>query len=211
MPEILSLDEKKIWVQHINENIQILLGSKSPRRRELLAGAGFSFRLVDIDIDEDFSGSLPVEEVAAWLSDKKALAWKEELKANEVLLTADTIVICDGAIMGKPKDEEEAFRMLRHLSGKEHRVITGFCLRSRERKMVRQARTKVRFKHLDDDEIGYYIANYQPFDKAGAYGIQEWIGHIGIDHIEGSFYNVMGLPVSLVYRVLKENFLQKNR
>ncbi len=211
MPEILSLDEKKIWVQHINENIQILLGSKSPRRRELLAGAGFSFRLVDIDIDEDFSGSLPVEEVAAWLSDKKALAWKEELKANEVLLTADTIVICDGAIMGKPKDEEEAFRMLRHLSGKEHRVITGFCLRSRERKMVRQARTKVRFKHLDDDEISYYITNYQPFDKAGAYGIQEWIGHIGIDHIEGSFYNVMGLPVSLVYRVLKENFLQKNR
>ncbi len=198
-------------MQRINKNIEILLGSKSPRRRELLANAGFTFRLVEISVNEDYPAGFPVEEVAAYLCEKKAMAWKEELKADEVLLTADTVVICEGKIMGKPQDEDEAFRMLRQLSGREHQVITAFCIRSRERKIVRQAHTRVRFKPLTDDEIAYYIANYQPFDKAGAYGIQEWIGHIAIDHIEGSFYNVMGLPISLVYRVLMENFEQKDR
>jgi len=185
------------------ENYHIVLASNSPRRRELLAGLGLDFEVnVVKGIDESYPDSLPVEQIAEYIAEKKSEAYP--LSPAELLITADTIVVAQGAVLGKPKDAADARRMLRMLSGQTHHVITGVCLATRERRSRFSSVTEVTFAKLTDEEIDYYISNYQPYDKAGSYGIQEWIGYIGVEGIRGSFYNVMGLPVQRIYQELKK-------
>lgn len=181
---------------------KLILASKSPRRYELLKGLVLDFEVRVKDTPEDFPEDMPVEQVAGFLSGKKAKAFAREISDNEIVLTSDTVVILDGQILGKPSNKEEAEGMLRGLSGKEHQVITGITLYSKSKTVTRQDLAKVTFKVLSEQEIDYYIDNFLPFDKAGAYGIQEWIGYIGVQKMEGSFYSVMGLPVHLVYEEL---------
>lgn len=174
----------------------LILGSRSPRRRQLLADCGLEFSLADqYEVVEEYPRDLPADEVAAFLSRLKSEAYPEPLGGKDILITADTVVIADGHILGKPAGRETALNMLRNLSGRSHSVITGVTLRNGVRSRTFDSRTKVFFKHLSDEEIVYYIDRYRPYDKAGAYGIQEWIGYVAIERIEGSFYNVMGLPV----------------
>ncbi len=180
----------------------IVLASNSPRRRELLAALGINFRIETISgIDETYSDTLPPRQVAAFLSQKKAAAYA--LAPDELIITADTIVLADGEVMGKPHDRNDAHRMLHILSGRTHEVVTGVTVATRDRQETFSNVTQVTFAELSDDEIYHYIDCYAPFDKAGAYGIQEWIGYIGITSIHGCFYNVMGLPVNHLYSVLK--------
>lgn len=181
---------------------KLILASKSPRRYELLKGMVLDFEVRAKDTPEDFPEDMPVEQVAGFLSEKKAKAFAGKISDNEIVLTSDTVVILDGQILGKPSNKEEAEGMLRGLSGKEHQVITGITLYSKSKTVTRQDLAKVTFKVLSEQEIDYYIDNFLPFDKAGAYGIQEWIGYIGVQKMEGSFYSVMGLPVHLVYEEL---------
>lgn len=183
----------------------ILLASASPRRRQLLKDAGFEFTVikgqeVDEKIPENFSG----KNAAIFLANVKAEAYKTEIKTDTILITADTIVCLKDKILGKPKNYKDAFNILKSLSGKEHKVITGVSIRSSDKQISFADETCVKFKTLSDEEINYYINNYKPFDKAGAYGIQEWIGYIGITEIKGSYFNVMGLPVQKLYEVLKK-------
>lgn len=186
----------------VNERYDVVLASNSPRRRELLAGMGVDFRVEVISgIDETYPDTLPVEQVAEYLSGRKAQAY--ELRPNELLITADTVVISGGRVLGKPADEAEARAMLRELSGKSHRVITGVTLRSMNREVRLSDVSEVDFAELTEDEIEHYVKRYRPLDKAGAYGIQEWIGYVGITGIRGSFYNVMGLPTRRLYEELK--------
>ena len=182
---------------------KIILASNSPRRKELLAGLDVSFE-VDTrnSFEETYDPATPHERIPEVLSEGKSYGFHRELSENEILITSDTLVLCGDRVMGKPHSREEAFEMLRFLSGREHKVITAITIRD-----IHQCRTSsdtaiVRFKELSDNEIWYYIDNYKPFDKAGAYGIQEWIGYIGIGQIEGSFFTIMGLPVHLVYQEL---------
>ena len=183
---------------------QIILASKSPRRQELLRGMGVDFEILTKETPEDYPADLPLDEVPKYLSLQKSLAFNEdELPADFLLITSDTVVICEGEILGKPKDRDDAERMLRMLSGKTHHVVTGVTVRSAEKTESFAVRSNVAFADLDQDEIDYYIEHCQPFDKAGAYGIQEWIGYVGISGLEGSFYNVMGLPTRRLYQVLK--------
>lgn len=168
--------------------------------------AGFEFEIRLKDVEETYPEGLAAEEVPVYLARLKAGAFREELADGELLVTADTVVCLEGRILGKPADEADAVRMLRELSGKRHTVVTGVCLTTRERQRVFPSRTDVYFKPLSEEEIAYYVEKYRPLDKAGAYGIQEWIGYIGIERIEGSFYNVMGLPVQRLYEVLKTEF-----
>ncbi len=184
-------------------NYSIVLGSKSPRRKELLSGLGIQFEIRTLDTDEDYPDNLNHREVPRFLAKIKADALLESLKSEEILITSDTIVLLENEILGKPADEKQAFEMLRKLSGKPHEVITGVHIQSKKRSKTFQVITKVYFKELADDEIHYYIQNYKPFDKAGGYGIQEWIGYMGISKIEGSYFNVVGLPVSELYEELK--------
>jgi septum formation protein len=181
----------------------IILGSKSPRRKELLSGLGVQFEIRTLDTNEDYPNTISNREVPTFLAKLKAQALVDTLKAEEILITSDTIVLLENEILGKPKDASQAFEMLRKLSGKSHEVITGVHLRSQQKSKSFQVVTKVYFKELADAEIDYYIQNYKPFDKAGSYGIQEWIGYIGISKIEGSYFNVVGLPVSELYDELK--------
>ena len=191
--------------------MKILLGSKSPRRRELLAGLDVDFRVVAIDADEHYPEGLQGGEIPYFISRAKAEAYGEPLAEDEVLLTADTIVWVPGeggrggVMLGKPKDEEEARRMLRMLSGRMHAVYTGVTLRTREGMQTITDKTEVWFRALTEEEIAYYVAKYQPLDKAGAYGVQEWIGYVGVTKIVGSYFNVMGLPVERVW----ENIMNK--
>lgn len=195
-------------------NYKIILASNSPRRRELLAGLDIPFEVKVIKgIDESYPESLDAYEVAEYISSKKAEAYRGLLgedAAQTLILTADTVVIAPtadeqndqegkGVILGKPKDEEDAVRMLRMLSGKTHHVVTGVCLTTRSQQRHFSVTTEVTFKQLSDAEIRYYISHYKPFDKAGAYGIQEWIGYIGCTGLKGSYFNVMGLPVQRIY------------
>ena len=181
----------------------IVLASNSPRRRELLAGLGVEFRVETIKgLDETYDESMPLNEVAAYLSQLKASAYT--LAPNELIITADTIVLAAGEVMGKPHDRDDAYRMIRALSGSTHEVITGVTVATRDKKVTFSNVTEVTFASLTDEEIYYYIDEYKPFDKAGAYGIQEWIGYMGITGINGCYYNVMGLPVNHLYIVLKE-------
>ena len=182
----------------------IILASKSPRRQELLRGMGVNFEILTKETPEEYLADLPLDEVPKYLSLQKSLAFNEdELPADYLLITSDTVVICEGEILGKPKDREDAARMLRLLSGKTHHVVTGVTVRSAEKTESFAVRSNVTFATLDADEIDYYIEHCKPYDKAGAYGIQEWIGYVGISGLEGSFYNVMGLPTRKLYGVLK--------
>ena len=180
----------------------VVLGSNSPRRRELLNDMGVTFRVEAIKgIDESYPANLPVEEIPVYLSRIKAQG--HPLKDNELLITADTVVVLDETVLGKPEGEADAHRMLRALSGRAHRVISGVCVTTKDRSESFADTSIVHFAELSDEEIDYYIQHYHPLDKAGAYGIQEWIGNIGISGINGDFYNVMGLPTRKLYQVLK--------
>jgi len=184
---------------------KVILASKSPRRQELLGLLGVSFEVImEKEIEEDFPLHLFKEQVALYLADKKAKAFLSKIKENELIITADTIVICGDTILNKPVDREDALRMLKLLSGKTHEVITGVCILTRHKKVLFHASTKVQFALLTQEEIEYYVDQYKPFDKAGAYGIQEWIGLAAITNVEGSYYNVVGLPVQRLYQKLKE-------
>lgn len=180
----------------------IILGSKSPRRKELLEGLGISFETRTKEVEESFSNDLDQQKVAEFLAEKKANAFNSELTTGDIVITSDTVVLCENEILGKPKDTADAYKMLSKLSGKSHQVITGVCLKSIDKTITFSDTTRVWFKHLTSEEINYYIHNYKPFDKAGSYGIQEWIGYIGIEKIEGTYFNVMGLPVNLLYKKL---------
>ncbi len=183
---------------------QVVLASKSPRRQELLRGMGIDFMVLTKDTIEVYPEGKPLEEVPKYLSGIKSLNYNDrELPSDYLLITSDTVVICEGEILGKPKDKEDAARMLRLLSGKTHRVVTGVTVRSAKKCESFAVSSDVTFAELNDEEIDYYIDTYKPFDKAGAYGIQEWIGYIGITGLEGSFYNVMGLPTQRLYQCLK--------
>lgn len=183
--------------------MQLLLASKSPRRRELLGRLGIPLTIVDVDVDESVPSKQPADHVAEALARLKAEGYMASLADDEVLVTADTVVVLSDQVLGKPHSRDEAERMLHQLSGHVHQVYTGVCLRSARRCVSFTERTDVHFRHLTDTEIEYYIDVYKPFDKAGAYGIQEWIGMVGIERIEGCYYNVMGLPVARLYRELK--------
>ncbi|MDR6921372.1 Maf family nucleotide pyrophosphatase [Chryseobacterium sp. 2987] len=183
--------------------MKILLASQSPRRKELLSGLGFDFEVVKIDCEEILPDIIRVEEAAAYLSELKADAFEGQAE-DEILLTADTVVAIDGQILGKPKDENDARKMLRSLSGKTHQVFTGITLKKADKTVTETDVADVELDELTDDEIEYYIQKYKPFDKAGSYGIQEWLGMAKIKKITGSFYTIMGLPTHLVYKILKE-------
>lgn len=185
------------------ENLQkynILLASKSPRRLELLKMLNIPFEIAPaIKIDETYPTDLPAIMVPQYLSKLKADAYRALIKSNELIITADTVVINDGKILGKPHSAQDAKFMLKSLSARQHTVISGVCLTSADKQVAFDSRTKVTFAPLTDDEIDFYVTNFEPFDKAGAYGIQEWIGAVAVSGIEGSFYNVMGLPVHQLY------------
>ena len=184
---------------------KIVLGSNSPRRRVLLAGLDIEFEVQTIPgIDESFPKTLRPDEVPVYIARKKAEAYIPSMSADELLITADTIVWTFGEILGKPKDREDAISMLRKLSGRVHEVITGVCITIKEKAVSFFASSAVCFASLNNDEIAYYVDKYRPFDKAGSYGIQEWIGYVAVEAINGSFYNVMGLPVRLLYQELKK-------
>ena len=184
---------------------RLILASQSPRRRQLLADAGIEFELAPrFECEESFPGDMPADEVAEYLSRLKSEAYPEPLGEKDILLTADTVVIACSRILGKPADRAEAIAMISMLSDSEHDVVTGVTLRTASHTHSFSVKSKVRFRALDEEEIAYYVDTYRPFDKAGAYGIQEWIGYVGIESLDGSFYNVMGLPVQRLYCELKE-------
>jgi septum formation protein len=183
----------------------VILSSNSPRRRELLSELGIDFSIKVIKgIDESYPPQLPPNQVAEYISRKKADAYKKLISGNELVITADTIVLLGDKVMGKPKDNDDACKMLKSLSGKVHKVITGVTITTAELQKSFSVVSEVEFAELTDDEISYYVGRFKPLDKAGAYGIQEWIGCIGVKSINGSFYNVMGLPVQRLYTELKK-------
>lgn len=183
--------------------MKILLGSNSPRRKELLESLGYDFETVSIDCEEVYPENLPVENVAAYLSELKSNAFRK-LEREEVLITADTIVAIENEILGKPKNKNNAKEMLQKLSGKTHHVYTGITIRNPKKSITRTDVATVHFDEIIDCESEFYINNFHPLDKAGSYGIQEWIGMAKIKKIEGSFYTIMGLPTHLVYSILKD-------
>ena len=188
---------------------KIILASNSPRRRELLAGLDIDFQVrVLPGIDESYPATLPVMETAEYIASKKAEAYRQQMADDELVITADTVVIVDDEVLGKPADAAEAALMLRKLSGRSHQVVTGVCLTTLRQTAHFSVTTDVTFKQLTAEEIDYYIKKYQPFDKAGAYGIQEWIGYIGCTGLRGSYYNVMGLPVQRIYAELQQFFIR---
>lgn len=187
------------------KNYRVVLASNSPRRRELLAGLGIDFEVrVLPDIAEGYPDGLSATQIAEYIAREKADAYRQQMGADELIITADTIVVCGGEVLGKPADAADARRMLHLLSGRTHQVVTGVCLMTTQRQRCFAVETDVTFKALSDEEISYYIDRYRPFDKAGAYGIQEWIGYIGVTGINGSYFNVMGLPVQRLYSELAQ-------
>jgi len=184
---------------------QLILASQSPRRQYLLKELGLEFesKLKQM-VEETFPEHLQKEEIPLFLAEKKALVFLPDLSDNTIVITADTIVWHQNNLVQKPKSKSEAIQMLKDLSGSTHHVYTGVCLLSREKQRLFHAGTEVLFKQLTDEEIEYYVSHYKPYDKAGAYGVQEWIGYIGVEHINGSFYNVMGLPVQHLYKELQD-------
>lgn len=188
----------------LKENRRIILASKSPRRSQLLEEAGLPFEVKTLEVEESYPDSMPVEEVPVYLAKKKARASKVFLESdNDIILAADSVVILNGSIFGKPENEKEAHAMLAELSGQEHQVITGVCLLTNKEEIAFGDLTKVKFAPLSKEDIHYYVSNYLPFDKAGAYAIQEWIGLCKIEKIEGTYANVMGLPVERVWKALQ--------
>lgn len=189
---------------HNLEKYDVILASNSPRRKELLAQLDVPFRVQVLkDIDESYPADLPVASVPLYLSQKKAEGHKSLIKSNEMIITADTIVLLGDEVLGKPADDAEAMAMLSRLSGKTHKVITGVTIVTAERSRSFETVTDVTFNSLSTEEIDYYVKHYRPLDKAGAYGIQEWIGAVAVSNITGSFYNVIGLPVQRLYEELK--------
>jgi len=186
-------------MEHTNS---LILASGSPRRQELLKALGIQFSIVVKDVNEQFPEELKEAEVARYLAEKKASAYSEEIARGHTVITADTIVCIDHFILNKPSGHEEAFEMLKKLSGRSHDVITAVCIKNKVVSRSFHVTTRVVFRELADNEINYYINTFKPFDKAGAYGIQEWIGLIGIERMEGSYYNVVGLPVKELYEEL---------
>ncbi len=188
----------------INRDYKIILGSQSARRYELLKGLDIDFEVRTIEgLSETYPDDLAVDKVAQYLAEQKADSLKSSASGSAVVITADTVVICDGVIYGKPNDRQQAYNMLRSLSGKRHTVITGVCILSAKEKEAFSSTTSVWFTNLTDEDIEYYIERYAPYDKAGSYGIQEWLGFVGVEKIEGSYYNVMGLPIQQIYKRLK--------
>lgn len=182
---------------------KIILASASPRRKELLAACGFEFTIdSNTSFVEEYAPNTPVYQIPELMSEGKSLGFHRELENDEILITSDTMVICEGRAMGKPSCREEAIEMLRFLSGKAHSVISSVTIRDKHNCRTASDKAIVHFKNLNDSEIEYYVDNYKPYDKAGAYAIQEWIGYIGITGIEGSFYTIMGLPTHLIYSSL---------
>lgn len=187
------------------EKYKIVLASNSPRRRELLSGLGLDFEVRIIpEIDESYPASLNADDVAVYIAEKKAKAYVSSMADNELIITADTIVWTFHEILGKPSTREEAVSMLHTLSDHAHEVVTGVCLITKDRSVSFSVSSAVSFAKLSVEEIQYYVDTYNPLDKAGAYGIQEWIGYVGVEAINGSFYNVMGLPIQRVYQELKK-------
>ncbi len=187
------------------QKYRIVLGSASPRRKELLSGLDIDFDVEVIPgIDESYPEELTAHEIPLYIARKKAEAYVAKMTDNELLITADTIVATEGHILGKPADREEAIGMLRRLSGRVHEVVTGVCIFTKEKNVSFSVVSKVSFAKIDDEDILYYVDKYRPYDKAGGYGIQEWIGYVGVEAIDGSFYNVMGLPVQRLYQELKK-------
>jgi len=186
-------------------NYNYILASKSPRRQELLQSLGVDFQVVLKDVEENYPSNLKKEEIPVFLAELKAKAFLNDLKENDLLITADTIVWINGEVLGKPENSTEAIETLQKLSGNEHQVISGVSLTSLQKQKSFFSVSNVKFKELSLSEIEYYVSEYKPYDKAGAYGIQEWIGYIGITHIEGSFYNIMGLPIQQLYTEI-QNF-----
>jgi len=186
------------------KDYHITLGSVSPRRHELLASLGLTFDSVDPDISEEAPSDIKPEDLAVFLAVAKAEAIGTAPGSHNILITADTVVLCNGQVLAKPDGRTEAIEFLKILSGKEHQVITGVCITSPEKTVTFSSETVVTFCTLEMEEIEYYVDNYKPFDKAGAYGIQEWIGFVATERIDGSYFNVMGLPVNRLYRELKE-------
>jgi septum formation protein len=180
----------------------IILASQSPRRQQLLKDMGFQFKVIVTDAEEVYPDTLPLMEIPVFLAELKANAISCELSDNTLIIAADTIVAIGDKVLGKPRDKEDAIDILKQISGRTHQVITGVCLKTRLKQHSFYALSHVTFRTLTDEEINYYITNFSPFDKAGAYGVQEWIGYIGIEHIEGSYFNVMGLPTQMLYKEL---------
>lgn len=183
---------------------RIILGSNSPRRQELLKGIRVDFEVIPIDADEHLPAHIQGIEVAGYLAERKADSYKYIITEQDLLITADTIVLYENRILGKPHNKQEATEMLHFLSGKTHQVVTGVCISTINRRHIFHTVTEVKFSNLTEEEIDYYIENYKPYDKAGAYGVQEWIGFIAVEHINGSYFNVMGLPIQKLYQELKK-------
>jgi septum formation protein len=188
------------------KNYRLILGSRSPRRQQLLLELGLKFDVVIKEYTETYPDGLNGEEIARYVARGKALSFKNEIKENEIVITADTIVWCNNKVLGKPEDPEDAVRMLKEISGNMHEVITAVCIFSSQKESLFSVSSRVTFEPLTSEEIFYYVEKFKPFDKAGAYGIQEWIGIIGCSHIEGSYLNVVGLPLQRLYKEL-QNFI----
>ena len=185
------------------EKYKVILASGSPRRRELMAGLGVNYEVRMLpDVDESYPDTLQGEEIPLYIAKEKADAYIPMMQPDELIITADTIVWLDGKVLGKPRDREDALQMLRTMSGRTHEVFTGVCITTTDWQRSFTAQTEVRFATLSEDEIIYYVDNFKPMDKAGAYGVQEWIGFIVVENISGSYYNIMGLPVQRLYREL---------
>lgn len=189
-------------LSHLNK-YNIILASQSPRRLELLSGLNIPFKVQVIDIDESYPHDLVGVDIPMYLAEKKANVYLETMDENTLLITADTIVWHEGQVFNKPTDKNDATAMLKSLSGKTHQVITGVCISTLRKRKTFHVISEVRFATLSSKEIEYYLQNYEPYDKAGAYGVQEWIGYIGVEHIDGSYFNVMGLPIQRLYTELK--------
>ena len=182
---------------------KVILASNSPRRKELLAGLGVDYEVRTLpDVDESYPDTLQGADIPLYIAKEKADAYRNMLQPGELMITADTIVWLDGRVLGKPKDREDTLCMLRDMSGRTHEVFTGVCITTTEWQRSFAAQTEVRFAELSEEEITYYVDKFQPMDKAGAYGVQEWIGFIGVENISGSYYNIMGLPVQRLYKEL---------
>mgnify|MGYP001463752992 FL=1 len=182
---------------------EVILASNSPRRKELLAGLGVDYEVRTLpDVDESYPETLQGADIPLYIAKEKADAYVAMMQPGELMITADTIVWLDGKVLGKPQDREDALQMLRTMSGRTHEVFTGVCITTTDWQRSFTAQTEVRFATLSEEEIAYYVDNFQPMDKAGAYGVQEWIGFIGVENISGSYYNIMGLPVQKLYREL---------
>ncbi|HXK76017.1 MAG TPA: Maf-like protein [Bacteroidaceae bacterium] len=183
----------------------VILASNSPRRKELLSGLGIQYTVQTLpNIDESYPKDLSGADIPQYIAGQKASAYSEHMAEDDLIITADTVVILGDEVLGKPKDANDAYRMLRALSGQTHQVITGVCITTKKKKVTFSAQTDVTFVELTDDEITWYVDTYKPMDKAGSYGVQEWIGYIAVSSMNGSFYNVMGLPVQLLYHELKK-------